>query len=418
MAFNTAEGRAEYSASSGQTLFTFNFKIYKTSDIEVYLTPAGTTPDDTTDILTETIDYTVSIDGDNGGSVTLVTPATLNDSVTFVRVLPNTRDTEYQSLGDLYADTLNMDQNYQTYLLKDRETTANRHISIPKSAQGVSTQLPDVNSDSYLKWNSAGDALENDSTVPAAVIAAGDSNLEAESWANENEDVPVKEYTAGIGSNITPAAYSAKHWAIKAQDAVIGDVEFRDTEWRVFDDIDNTKKIAFQVSGVSAATTRVITMPDADVDLGAIPDPTVLLHTVGNGGGNPEGYITTETAKLDTAGEALVKSTGANIQNQCTAWVLFNGSAVTITDSFNVSSVVRSAAGLFEINFAEAMDDTNFVMSAMARHDANTGPCIVGQSSQNAASTVNTAYIKVIVANTTTSYDSTEIRVAFFGGKA
>jgi len=45
---------------------------------------------------------------------------------------------------------------------------------------------------------------------------------------------------------------------------------FNDAILRIFDNIDPTKRIAFQASGISTETTRTITMPDADVDLGNI----------------------------------------------------------------------------------------------------------------------------------------------------
>ena len=43
--------------------------------------------------------------------------------------------------------------------------------------------------------------------------------------------------------------------------------EFADSTFRVFDDLDTTKEMAFQISGVTTATTRTITMCDADLDL-------------------------------------------------------------------------------------------------------------------------------------------------------
>jgi hypothetical protein len=46
--------------------------------------------------------------------------------------------------------------------------------------------------------------------------------------------------------------------------------EFLDFQFRIKDDIDTTKKIAFDASVIAAATTRTITMPDEDVNLGDI----------------------------------------------------------------------------------------------------------------------------------------------------
>ncbi len=70
MAFNSEPGKATYTASASQTAFPFLFKIYAASDLKVYQTPSGSTPDDTADLLTLTTDYTVPINGDAGGEVT------------------------------------------------------------------------------------------------------------------------------------------------------------------------------------------------------------------------------------------------------------------------------------------------------------------------------------------------------------
>jgi hypothetical protein len=175
MAFNTNTPRLEFTASASQTVFDFNFKIFIDSDIVVYQTPTGQAPDDATDILIETTHYTVAIDGDNGGTVTLVSGATLNDSVTLLRDLPFTRETDYQTGGDLLEATLDEDQDYQTYLSQQLESSKGQFINLPASVQGVSASLPSPIADSYFKWNAAGDGIENDTTIPTNVALAVDS---------------------------------------------------------------------------------------------------------------------------------------------------------------------------------------------------------------------------------------------------
>jgi len=148
MAYNSSPGRAEYVATAAQTNFPFSFKIFAETDIKVYQTPVGDAPNDTNDILTYITDYTVTINGDLGGEIVLVSGAPLGDAVTLVRSLPVERSIEYQTSGDLLATTLNTDLNYNTYLTADREQIGNRYVSIPESAQNVSTDLPDVSPES------------------------------------------------------------------------------------------------------------------------------------------------------------------------------------------------------------------------------------------------------------------------------
>jgi len=56
---------------------------------------------------------------------------------------------------------------------------------------------------------------------------------------------------------------------------VSGGSTFNDNVFRIYDNGDNTKQIAFQASGISTATTRTITMPDADVDLGNLTNSNI-----------------------------------------------------------------------------------------------------------------------------------------------
>jgi hypothetical protein len=233
MAYNTNTPRAEYTASATQTVFPFLFKIFATSDIKVYQTLAGATPDDVADILVLTTDYTVTINGDAGGEVTLNTGAAVNDKITLARNLSITRATEYQQNGDLLASTLNADQEYQTYLIADNESNDNRYIKIPDSVQNVSTSLPAPASDAYIKWNATANAIENDTTIPDAVIASAANatqaelyeweaeaeRLTADSYATEAEDTFVNIVTSdGDGTfTYTPTTdYSALHYSLKA----------------------------------------------------------------------------------------------------------------------------------------------------------------------------------------------------------
>lgn len=73
----------------------------------------------------------------------------------------------------------------------------------------------------------------------------------------------------GTPTNYTPSANNVqKHLeAIDSALATAGSTSFSDAMFEIYDDGDATKKINFQASGISASTTRTITMPDANVNL-------------------------------------------------------------------------------------------------------------------------------------------------------
>lgn len=70
-------------------------------------------------------------------------------------------------------------------------------------------------------------------------------------------------------SNFTPSAATVKGAlaGIDAALAAAGSNDFSDALFRISDNGDSSKKIAFEASGISASTVRTITMPDANVNL-------------------------------------------------------------------------------------------------------------------------------------------------------
>jgi len=74
-----------------------------------------------------------------------------------------------------------------------------------------------------------------------------------------------------------------------------GGSEFNDDVFRVRDNLDESKQVAFQASGLTTATTRTITMADADVDLGATV-AAVALNTAKVTNATHTGDVTGDTA--------------------------------------------------------------------------------------------------------------------------
>ena len=54
-------------------------------------------------------------------------------------------------------------------------------------------------------------------------------------------------------------------------------------------------------------------------------------------------------------------------KNACKAWVNFNGTGtVAIRDSYNVSSITDNGTGDYDVNFTNAMADTNYSVGCTA----------------------------------------------------
>jgi len=122
--------RIQYTATSSQTVFAYGFAIFEDADLKVY--------QDTT-LLTLTTHYTVSGAGTSaGGNVTLVTGATTGDIITIYRDLAVARSSDYQTGGDLLAETLNDDLDKVVMMVQQSEAdVANRSIRFGQFVTGL-----------------------------------------------------------------------------------------------------------------------------------------------------------------------------------------------------------------------------------------------------------------------------------------
>ncbi len=91
--------------------------------------------------------------------------------------------------------------------------------------------------------------------IDISLVPKGAGNLQLDSLAWPNSDGTANQFLQTNGAGALSFA------------TVTGGPTFNDDVFRVNDDIDVTKQIAFQASGITASTVRTITMPDQDVDL-------------------------------------------------------------------------------------------------------------------------------------------------------
>ena len=116
--------------------------------------------------------------------------------------------------------------------------------------------------------------------------------------------------------------------------------------------------------------------------------------------------------KISTDGFSIKNASGGNIKNQCTAWVVFDGTTTppTIKDSYNVSSVVRTSTGQYDINFSSDMDNNNYSFalgcSGVSRY-----------ATQKTNATIQKISMSVINLSSNTYENNPSVSVNIFGGK-
>jgi len=173
MTITTNDVRDEYTASAAQTVFNYTFKIFADGQLNVYITPAGQEPNDSSDITTAyTIDPS-SIGDEDGGFLTLDSGTTNGDRVTIVSDIPEARTTDYQNSGDFLPDVVNDDFDTVVSLVKQVEDKANRTLAFQNAVQNASgLTLPEPSAGLFMVWNGSETGLEN-SGVPSVVSPGG-----------------------------------------------------------------------------------------------------------------------------------------------------------------------------------------------------------------------------------------------------
>ncbi len=111
--------------------------------------------------------------------------------------------------------------------------------------------------------------------------------------------------------------------------AVVSPTVFSDSAFRVQDNGDATKQIAFEASSVGTGTTKTITMPNADVDLGTLPSVATAYGTLTAGqsrcqiiGGSGNTVGATAVDCILTGCTSVTAYGTRNQFNNCTNWIL------------------------------------------------------------------------------------------------
>lgn len=151
-------------ATAGQTVYSTNWTANTESDVKVYSRIAGSTPNDTTNILSYPSAYSVAfIGGSETVQVTLVTPSTLGDIVTLVRDTPSDRLNLYTNTN-FTPSMLNNDTGILTLVDQQAQLVNNqiapRYNFSATINDGVDNILPVLPASSVWSKNAGNTAIE------------------------------------------------------------------------------------------------------------------------------------------------------------------------------------------------------------------------------------------------------------------
>ncbi len=156
----TLTSKIIYVGTATVSVFAYPFRIFVDTDLVVTEVLIATGVET---VLTITTDYTISGAGDaSGGNVTLVAgnlPAT--KKLVIQRTLPQTQAFDLEENDN--APSLGYENAYDraVMLIQEIQTTLDSAMRLPIVTSGVSIILPEPEADKVLVWNTAADALTN-----------------------------------------------------------------------------------------------------------------------------------------------------------------------------------------------------------------------------------------------------------------
>jgi hypothetical protein len=360
-------------APSGTGPYAFTFEILAATDIEVY---KGDT------LLTLTTDYTVTINPNGTGSVTLVATAG-TDNITIVGARTIQRTTDFVTGGDLFANSLNEELDSLTIFIQQNAEAGDRAIRAPVTDPTTIDMTLPTKTDragKYLSFNaSTGDPEVVNTVVDVTTVAANTANINTVAGISGNvttvAGVAANVTTvagiaanvttvAGISSNVTTVAgISADVTTVAADGTDIGTVAGLSTE------IAALGPIAADITTVAGIDSDVTAVAADATDIGTVAGSIANVNTVAGINADVTTVAGISADVTAVAGDATDIGTVAGIAANVTTVA---GIAANVTTVAGISSDVTTVA-------TNVADITNF-------SDVYLGPAATDPATRNDSS--------------------------------
>jgi hypothetical protein len=370
-------------AASGTGPYAFTFEILNQTDIAVY--KAST-------LLTLTTDYTVTINANGTGSVTLVVTAGTSN-ITIVGAKNIQRTTDFTTGGDLFANTLNDELDNQTIFIQQVAETAERGLKAPVvDPTDINMTLPAKASrvGTVLAFNATtGNPEAGPSIGSVTTVAAQSANINtvATNIASVNTvagNVTNVNTVAGISSNVTTVAGSISNVNTVADDLNEPTSEIN----TVAVDIANVNNVGNNISNVNTVagvSAGVTTVAGISSNVTTVAGVAAGVTTVAGISSN----VTT------VAGISANVTTVAGISSNVTTVATNNANVTTVAGSIaNVNIVGNNIA-----NVNQVAADTTVINSASANAATATTKAAEALASATSASASAAAASAVALGN-------------------
>ena len=329
---NDTAPRAQYTATSGQTVFSVPFEFFANSDLKVYRNST---------LLTLTTNYTVTGAGvTGGGTLTLVTGATAGDIITIVRDVPVARTSDFPTSGPFNIEALNTDLDRLTAMVQQQEVLDGRSLRLDQFDTPNTLDVLPVKASRVgrvLAFNATTGQPEAGPTLAAVqsvADASADIDTVAGSIANVNTvagNIANVNTVAGISSNVTTVAGNTSNINTVASDLneAVSEINTVATSIANVDAVGTNIGNVNTVAGISANVTTVA---------GNSSNVTTVAGSIASVNTNAANIVAIQNASAN-ASTATTKASEAAASASAAA-----GSASSATSSASSASSSASSA--------------------------------------------------------------------------
>ena len=159
MTISNTNNRMDYVGDDGTDTYAYTYKIYENADLLV-------TQRDLNDVesaLTLDVDYTVTGAGETTGGNVVLTAGNLASGylMSIRRVRDLTQEADIRNQGDFFAEIHENVFDKIVMLLQQLKNDIDRSLQLSETGTGVDLTLPIPVAEEFIRWDSAGTALES-----------------------------------------------------------------------------------------------------------------------------------------------------------------------------------------------------------------------------------------------------------------
>lgn len=353
-------------AASGTGPYAFTFEILAAGDIAIY---KGDT------LLTLTTDYSVTINANGTGSITLVATAGTSN-ITIVGSKTIARTTDFTTGGDFFANTLNDELDAQTIFIQQVAETAERGLKAPVTdPTDINMTLPSRTSraNKYLAFDANGNPQPGPTSSDVSVVAAIADEIVTVAGISSNVTT-----VAGVSANVTTVATNIG--SVNTVSGSIANVNTTATNIAnvnavgadLLEGVSEINTVATSIADVNTVGTNIASVTSVagnSTNINAVAGNATNINTVAGNNSNVTAVGAISANVTTVAGISANVTTVAGISSAVSTVSTNNANVSTVAT--NIAAVNTNATNIVAIQNAST-NATNAAASAVTAGNAQT----------------------------------------------